>query len=34
VISAMAFKRPPNPFAAADDEVAVIAPDQIQRRRR
>lgn len=34
VISAMAFKRPPSPFAAADGEVAVISPDQIQRRQR
>jgi malonyl-CoA O-methyltransferase len=32
VISAMAFKRPHTPFA--DGEVAVISPDQIQRRRR
>jgi malonyl-CoA O-methyltransferase len=34
VISAMAFKRPQNPYAANDGEVALISPDQIQRRRR
>lgn len=34
VISAMAFKRPDRPQAAFDGEVAVISPDQIQRRHR